>query len=466
MTVLPAPVGANRTAPTAGAATLRVALLAPYAGTNLGDAAIQEAAIQNIRGRLSGVVISGITLNPRVTAARHGIPCFPLESRWLEYVASLDDDPHGSAQGAARPAPLSLGMRVRDLVKRVPIVGPALRAAAQVARVSRREATHWARGFRLARGLDAIIVAGSGQLDDEWGGAWAHPYALFKWALLTRVAGKPFIVLSVGASTLRHGLSRWFVRCALRLACYRSYRDQGTKAMLRDLPFTRDDRCRPDLAFSLPHATVSRPPRRRSDRVRRVGVSPIAYGHPELWPTADRPAHERYLNALTDFVAWLVAQRHQVVLFATGGVDHLIIHDLLGRLAACSAEGKSPAEVRVAKDDTLKELLVELESVDAVVASRLHGLVLAHVLGKPAIALSFDRKVAAHMQEIGMEQYCLDLQTVNGTKLAEAFTRLEREAVHVWAVLDDARRTMRQALDAQYDAVIPLMMPGHARAPA
>jgi len=466
MTILNAPVGTSRTAHAAGEASLRVALLAPYAGTNLGDAAIQEAAIQNIRRRVSGVEISGITLNPQVTAARHGIPCFPLESRWLEYVASLDSGDHGSARGAARPAPMSLGMRVRDLAKRVPIVGPALRAVTQVARASQREATHWARGFRLARGLDAIIVAGSGQIDDEWGGAWAHPYALFKWALLTRLAGKQFIVLSVGASTLRHRLSRWFVRWALRLACYRSYRDQGTKIMLRDLPFTRDDRCWPDLAFSLPHATASGPPRRRSEPGRRVGVSPIAYGHPELWPTADRPAHERYLEALTDFVAWLVAQRHQVVLFATGGVDHLIIRDLLGRLAARSAERKPPAAVRVAKDDTLKELLVELEGVDAVVASRLHGLVLAHVLGKPAIAVSFDRKVGAHMQEIGMGPYCLNLQTVDRTKLAEAFTRLEREAVDVRAALDDARRTMREALDAQYDAVIPVMMPGHARGKA
>ena len=34
-----------------------------------------------------------------------------------------------------------------------------------------------------------LVVAGGGQLDEEWGGSWGHPYALMKWAVLARVAG-------------------------------------------------------------------------------------------------------------------------------------------------------------------------------------------------------------------------------------------------------------------------------------
>jgi hypothetical protein len=41
----------------------RVALLTPYDGGNLGDAAIQDAMIENIRRRLPGVRLSGISLS-------------------------------------------------------------------------------------------------------------------------------------------------------------------------------------------------------------------------------------------------------------------------------------------------------------------------------------------------------------------------------------------------------------------
>ena len=57
---------------------MKVALLTPYDGGNLGDAAIQEALISNFRQYDPQVHLYGITLYPESTAARHGIPCYPL----------------------------------------------------------------------------------------------------------------------------------------------------------------------------------------------------------------------------------------------------------------------------------------------------------------------------------------------------------------------------------------------------
>lgn len=437
---------------------IRVALLTPYAGTNLGDAAIQEATIRNIRRRHPGAVISGITLNPEVTGARHGIPCFPIDARWLAFASSVPGSPSGPAPVPAGSRQPSLGGRVRTMAKRLPLLGPALRTAARVGRVSWYELAHLARGYRFARRHDAIVAAGGGQLDDEWGGAWAHPYALLKWALLSRAAGTPFIALSVGASPPRSVLSRWFMRWALRLACYRSYRDQRSKALLRDLPFTHGDRCVPDLAFSLPREGARPGVTNSKDMLRRVGVSPIAYAHPRYWPTVDAPTHERYLSELTEFVAWLAGRGHEVVLFATGGIDHTIISEIMARLTARAGGGDSLRQVRVAKDATLAELLAELDGMDAIVASRLHGVILAHVLGKPALAISFDRKVDAHMQEAEMTQYNLDIRTFDRGTLAHTFTRLERDARRVRVYLGNAGRARREALDVQYDALFRLLI--------
>jgi polysaccharide pyruvyl transferase WcaK-like protein len=448
------------------AVPISIALLAPYSGANLGDAAIQEAVIQNVRRRYPDAYISGITANPVFTAARHGIPCFPIAARSLEIASRLQGESEGAARASERSERSSLRARARELAKGVPVVGPVLRRAARVGRwvwAARREVVHLAQGLRFALHLDAIVVAGSGQLDDEWGGAWAHPYALFKWALLSRIAGAQFVVLSVGAGLLRSSMSRWFVRGALRLACYRSYRDPGSKALLRDLPFTHEDRCWPDLAFSLPREEARQSARRGNEGLRCVGVSPIAYGHPQHWPIADRTVHERYLSELTGFVAALAAQERQVVLFATGGVDRLIVRELVARLNAGPQEGISQGSLRVARGSTLEELLAELEGVDGVVASRLHGVILAHLLDKPTLAVSFDRKVAAHMQDMGMERYCLDLHAVDRAALAHTFAQLEQDARSVRAALDDARRAMREALDLQYDAVLHLVVRHHSR---
>src|SRR5208282_6837190 len=77
---------------------------------------------------------------------------------------------------------------------------------------------------------------------DNWmtngGGCWGHPYALLKWTVLSRVAGSYVVFLSVGASLMDSLLTKLFLRVALSLACYRSYRDHES----RQLALTIDPR--------------------------------------------------------------------------------------------------------------------------------------------------------------------------------------------------------------------------------
>ena len=72
---------------------MKVALLTPYDGGNLGDAAIQEALIGNFRKYDPQVQLYGITLHPESTAARHHIPCYPL--------AAISRPYYHAKQGAA-----------------------------------------------------------------------------------------------------------------------------------------------------------------------------------------------------------------------------------------------------------------------------------------------------------------------------------------------------------------------------
>lgn len=424
-------------------------MLTPYSGTNLGDAAIQESAIRGIRGSVPDVVLSGITLNPSLTAELHGIPAVSITGltipNYSTYVPPGGVPVRERAGAPGAHPPIS---RTRQMLKTLPLAGPALRRGVVMLRKlwsTRHEISHVVSSYRVARAHDLIVVAGGGQIDDEWGGPWGHPYALAKWGLLARLTGSRFVVMSVGVCALRHRLSRWFVSIALRAAAYRSYRDDGSKALLRRFAFTRTDPVVPDLAFGLA-------PSAGSDAAtdvgasRAVGVSPIAFGREGDWPTGHAGISARYVAELRTFIEWLGASGRTVVLFASSGLDRLIIAELERDLGARSW-------LRVAKDETLGALSQELSRMEFVVASRLHGVILAHCHIKPVVAVSFDRKVDVHMAEFHQERFRLDIHSVRSADLIRAFEGLVQDAPAIRSELRERTAAYRAAVQRQYDLV-------------
>ncbi len=239
---------------------MKVALLTPYDGGNLGDAAIQEALIGNFRKYDAQVQLYGITLHPESTAARHHIPCYPLAAISRPYYhakkepAVFPDNSNATSQsGKGVEAPTfyeRIKRAVRGILFRIGLK-PLVRFA--------QECVHILRSYRLLRSVDMLVVAGGGQLDEEWGGSWGHPYALMKWAVLARAAGTSVIFLSVGGCRTDLWLTKLFLRIALSLACYRSYRDEGSRATgslnhaNRRWPGGTRPRVQPSLCYATVH---------------------------------------------------------------------------------------------------------------------------------------------------------------------------------------------------------------------
>jgi polysaccharide pyruvyl transferase WcaK-like protein len=192
--------------PRASPSVSHVALLTPYDGGNLGDAAIQEALISNFRRFHRPLQISGITLDPERTAALHGIPC---------YLLAINSRPHykvktGSATESTDDAKTNLPdetgsevdffSRLRRRARLSAFLKP-IRALFRLA----KECRHVLQSYLLLREVDLLVVAGGGQLDEEWGGIWGHPYALMKWSVLARLAGAKTVFLSVGTEIKGRG---------------------------------------------------------------------------------------------------------------------------------------------------------------------------------------------------------------------------------------------------------------------
>jgi polysaccharide pyruvyl transferase WcaK-like protein len=317
------------------------------------------------------------------------------------------------------------------------------------------ELAHLAAAARVVRRLDRIIIPGGGTLDDFWGGPWGQPWALFKWSVLSRIYGVPFLFVSIGKSSLERPLSRFFVRIALRLAEYRSYRDNDSKIAVQTLIDAHNDLVFPDLAFSYPGSIVHTSHGNGSqDGCLVVGVSPIAYCDPRVWPQKDEGRYTAYLSQLAEMVKWLIKQRHHVLFFTTDSPDATTVNDLQALISSSQADANAIQTLPGSTEQSPDSLMEGISHADLIIASRLHGIILSHLNITPVLALSFDPKVDSHMSAIGQKDYCLSIDHIQLDLLTERFTALRVARQQEQARLRSAALRFRGLLDLQYDRIL------------
>ena len=337
--------------------------------------------IANLRKRIPGVEIVGITLNPDDTRRRHGIEAFPLAGVSRPHYAVYNSDGF-KTRHLQSP---KLG-RIKQWLKQI----PALRSFLRAIRTCGMELTHFAAAARVVRRLDRMIILGGGALDDFWGGPWGQPWALFKWSILSRVFGVPFLFGSIGKSSLEWPLSRFFVRTALRLVPYRSYRDRDSKIAVQTPIDAPNDPVCPDLAFSYPCPTVQITPNKGYQDGRLVvGVSPIAYCDPRGWPLKDERRYAAYVSQLAEIVRWLIKERHRVLFFTTDYPDAATADDIRTMISGSAIDADAIQTLSGSAEQSSDSLLKGISRADLTIASRPHGVILSHLKTTPGVGPLF-----------------------------------------------------------------------------
>lgn len=398
-----------------------------------------QATFDVLRERWPSVDLRAFTLHPERTRAGHGVDAeFLTGVTRPMFLAARGDGPF--VVRAAR----SLARRT----SRVPLVGWLSGLASELTANLVLETTSLVSAWGWLRTADLILAAGGGQLDAVWGGAWGQPYALARWAWLAQRARVPFAFLSVGYGGAGGASSRALLRYAISSSVYCSVRDSGSLALARKLGVKRTVPIVPDLAFALRSKPALRPQRPGYD----IGISPMVFMRPGNWPQHDRAVYERYVALWADLVADRVSEGDRVHFFVTDPADMHAVRDVLARLndsdrAACVVEDVS----------TPTELLDLFRRLDLVVSSRLHGVLLAIVAGRPVLALSHERKVRAVMSDAGVESFCLDLPSAT---LDQTTTRL-RDLLDQSDIcahrLRDYAEAARTAVLRQYELLPNLM---------
>ena len=326
----------------------------------------------------------------------------------------------------------------------------ALRALAGLPRVAIGETRFVARSLAALRRIDCLVVGGGGQLSDDFGGTWAFPYLVLKWTVMARLAGCRVLFVSVGAGPLDAGLARFFVKTALRLAVYRSFRDEGSRALIAGLGIPGSVHADPAWALRVDKARdVARP----ATTGLVVGLNPFPYQDARYWPGGEPARYEAYLDALAGLAGALLARGHSVVLFPTQlRSDPRVIADLRARLAA---RGRAEPRGRLLERtvETVDDLVATLASLDLVVSGRFHGILLAFLLGKPVVGLSYQSKIDELMRDAGQGAYLLSTADLHTDTILARVAALEADRAAVSARLDGEARRRRLVLDQQFDAL-------------
>jgi polysaccharide pyruvyl transferase WcaK-like protein len=426
-------------------APAKIGLLDHLGGGNLGDDATLDAVMQNIKNRWPDSVIFGFSMNPSDTQARHGIPSYPIRTQtW-----SFGDRPGNSS--------VTVKTRVKAALTEHRVLTRLLKAfhtvAARIPKAFCQELVFLAKSFRIIRSFDFLIISGGGQLLDSWGGPWKFPYTLFKWVLLAKLSRVKCYFINVGAGPLNHPLSRWFVRRALLLANYVSFRDDNSRTLVQEIGFTGTSHVVADSVYSLDiSASGANRGARRAETI--VGFSPMAYCDPRVYWEKNQDVYNCFIRNLGLFGSWLL-RYHDLMLFSTDlCLDSLAIEDLqiAIRNTADIANSRSLTREPIT---ALDNILNQISLMDYVVTCRFHGVVFAHMLNKPVLAISHHPKVSALMNDLGLAKYCVDIRSCDLSVLTETFGSLVSNSEDIKSRMAERLAYYKLDLSIQFDALFP-----------
>lgn len=433
--------------PARPARTPVIGVLGHYGNANLGDEAIIHAVMAEVRRRRGSLL--AVSNHPEDTAWRHGVAAVSLHTgerreagRGAPHVPAPDDP--GLARGprpagALRTARRGAGRLVRGL-----------------AGIGGEIVSSW-RILRHLRRVDLLLVAGSNQMLDNFGGPWEFPYINLKWSVLARMVGCRLAWISVGAGPLDAPLSRRFVRASLRLADYVSVRDEGSRRLLREIGVKQEILVFPDLAHGLAHDESLLARGDRTGGRPTVAINPMPMYDGQYWPESAPEKNRRFVSELAALAAGAVKEGYGLFFFATHPRDARVAHDILALMAA--EHGQRPwGDDTVRCSRTTEDLLRDIASADLVVTTRFHGAVLSLLVGRPTLAIAYYRKTQELMAELGQgDDLAIPVDDLRAVDVLERLRLLEDRAEKLVPAMRQKSAEYRAALREQYDRVFKLV---------
>ena len=413
----------------------KVGLLHHTGGGNLGDDASVDVVIRNIKQRWPSAEIVAFSMNPGDTVEKHGIPSLPIR----RHTWDIGYESNAKLAGSAEPRQ---GLTHWISTTRSPIVKPFRSAFLELSFLGRT--------LRALRSFDFMVVSGGGQLTER-SGPWGFPYAIFTWVLMAKLAGTKVIFLNVGAGPLKHPVSKFLVTRSLYAADYVSFRDEPSRDLAVSLGFRGTNHVCPDNVYNLELTATPVRPEKAGRPV--VGIAPMPYPFcdPRKFPSGHQAIYEEYIAKFASFATSIAGSCNLEMFGSDVGSDPAAIADFRKTLK----DSHNIATPEYDPITSVDELASRMSKMDYVVTCRFHGVVFAHLLNKPVLAISHHPKVADLMKALGLEAYCVEIRTFDPIKLKEAFEALVENQDLVRHQMAQKLASYRSQLKAQLDGLFP-----------
>jgi polysaccharide pyruvyl transferase WcaK-like protein len=395
----------------------KVAFFGPFGSTNFGNEATLQAILYHLRRYRPDIEVICISTGPEATATNYQIESIPISKKFFSYS---------------------------------PPRNPLLRSVLRVFTGMLSEFKGWADGLMSLRRTEMLIIPGTGLLTDGYGLGLTNwgPYGVFKWSLMAKICRCKLLFVSVGAGPIHSALGRFFVKSALSLADFRSYRDDATKQYLKRIGFRADnDRVYPDLVFSLPVTVIPHLANTKNGRRTVVGLGLMVCAN--MAPRPSNDVYQAYLENLAGFARWSITQEKDVRILIGELEDLPTTQAFRGLLR----EKFSVDDVEHVMDEQISsviDLLRQIATTDIVVATRFHNVLFALLCGKPVISISFHHKCESLMSAMGLSEYCLDINSIKCDALIDKFCEMERNAGRLKPLISKRAREFRTLLNEQY----------------
>jgi polysaccharide pyruvyl transferase WcaK-like protein len=93
--------------------------------------------------------------------------------------------------------------------------------------------------------------------------------------------------------------------------------------------------------------------------------------------------------------------------------------------------------------------------MDYLVVCRFHAVVFAHLLNLPVLAINHHPKLRAQMTDLGLPEYCVNLEDCNREVLAKTFSSLVSNQDGIRNRMTERLACYKQKLSAQFDELFP-----------
>jgi polysaccharide pyruvyl transferase WcaK-like protein len=398
----------------------KIYFIGNFGNGNIGNECTLQAILHHCRKYLTDAEITGVCANPDDVSSRHNIHAIPISDR------------HQKRRGSSDSSTVKI---LQKILLEIP-----------------EEILRWVKTYLSLKGVDMLIMTGTGMITDDDGGRWGLPYELMKWTFIAKIRHSRVLYVSVGAEPIHHWTTKWFFKLALSLADYRSFRDAKSKEFLQGIGIdVNHDPVYPDLAYSLPLTEMQYSV--ADERARHViGVGLLDYsgqGH----RVRGGGEHGQYVEGIVNVIAWLIENKYIVrILIGDIKYDNRVKEEI----KALIAQRGIPYENMQIIDEpicTVSNLLTQLSQTEMIIASRFHNVLLSLMLNIPAISLSYSTKNDALMSEYGLSRYCQRIDRLDMNLLKEQFVDLRNKTADHLPNLKEKTEEFRRELVRQYDHI-------------